>query len=800
MTDVNDEDVFSFTGNNHQMEGIQSDGLESSLQTELIIKEEYTETPFCLSESEPHNKFISKDDYYVGKLSLAQDGIYTQGMPLSCSLCHLKCKSPSALKIHERKHTGEKPYSCSQCNKTFATKGTLKTHETIHLDEGAHQRKFSCSKCDKKFKKLDHLNKHMLFHIGKRSYRCFNCDKKFIQASDLKKHEMVHTGERPYKCQKCYKSYTSRRNLRNHEKSCHRKINIKLQKLISQEKNLDGNQFCSEATILLTQVDHLKKHESLHTLKDTESNARVNQYDEHNQSTSRQIEETEGNEKEMAIIEGLNDTDNCHEKYEAVETSLNTSNKMMFSCSICDQTFSKEHFVAAHMWMRHENEKVKLLNCFHCNFKCESQSALRIHERTHTGDKPYSCLQCNKNFETKSNLKTHKWIHRSEETGERPYSCFTCNKKFRRLDYLKKHKLLHTGEKPYDCCHCDKKFRTATHLKQHVRVHTNEHPYKCLICNKRYKNSSNLRSHEKRCQKEMNTKVKNLTIREKIHGGYQFWSSKTQKNILLTQEANLKEHSLENNESIARYNLNDKQNQSNFRQLDDTEDIEKGMDFKEGVHVMENYPEDDYSKVVETSFDKSNKIMFGCSLCDQQFSKEHFAAHILLRHENEKIQENSKIKSVTCIYCDYKCINQSALKIHERKHTGDKPYSCLQCDKNFATKGNLKTHGLIHRSEETGERPYSCFTCNKRFIRQDYLKKHELLHTGEKPYGCSLCDKKFTQATHLKQHERVHTNERPYMCLVCDKSFYSSSSLRDHERSCQKHKKSFQPVLKDEPL
>ena len=184
MTDVNDEVVFSFTGNYYQMEGNQSDGLESSLQTELIIKEEYTETPFCLSESEPHKDFSSKDENYAGKISLLQEGIYTKGIPLSCSLCHLKCKSPSALKIHQRKHTGDKPYSCSQCNKNFATKGNLKTHEWIHLNEEAHQRKFSCSKCDKKFKRLDHLKKHMLFHIGKRSYSCFNCDKKFIQASD----------------------------------------------------------------------------------------------------------------------------------------------------------------------------------------------------------------------------------------------------------------------------------------------------------------------------------------------------------------------------------------------------------------------------------------------------------------------------------------------------------------------------------------------------------------------------------------------------------------------------------------
>ena len=39
---------------------------------------------------------------------------------------------------------------------------------------------------------------------------------------------------------------------------------------------------------------------------------------------------------------------------EVMETSLQNSSKLEFGCSLCDQKFSKESFVAAHMWMRHK--------------------------------------------------------------------------------------------------------------------------------------------------------------------------------------------------------------------------------------------------------------------------------------------------------------------------------------------------------------------------------------------------------------------------------------------------------------
>ena len=67
----------------------------------------------------------------------------------------------------------------------------------------------------------------------------------------------------------------------------------------------------------------------------------------------------------------------------------------------------------------------------------------------------------------------------------------------------------------------------------------------------------------------------------------------------------------------------------------------------------------------------------------------------------------------------------------------------------------------LHEFKHTGNKPYACGSCSKGFVQANILKLHEFKHTGNKPYACRICGTCFTIAAHLEQHVKNYSIEVP---------------------------------------
>jgi len=112
--------------------------------------------------------------------------------------------------------------------------------------------------------------------------------------------------------------------------------------------------------------------------------------------------------------------------------------------------------------------------------------------------------------------------------------------------------------------------------------------------------------------------------------------------------------------------------------------------------------------------------------------------------EVDKSNESAKLESLVnnvetklsdpneCVLCHRVLSCKSALQMHYRIHTGERPFKCKICNRSFTTKGNLKTHMGVHRSKPPMRSFPQCPVCHKKYANSLVLQQHIKTHTGEK--------------------------------------------------------------------
>ena len=100
-----------------------------------------------------------------------------------------------------------------------------------------------------------------------------------------------------------------------------------------------------------------------------------------------------------------------------------------------------------------------------------------------------------------------------------------------------------------------------------------------------------------------------------------------------------------------------------------------------------------------------------------------------LYNDSDSDEDDDKRKSsFTCPFCQKVLRTKKGLRIHQRRHTGDKLRSCHMCNAQFTRTHHLIRHMKTHVKSDAG---HVCAECGRSFMKLSHLLSHKKTHKSD---------------------------------------------------------------------